>query len=78
MLLCAKCHGESRVVDSRVSNANTRRRRECLTCKHRWSTLELSFELAETLQDRLTNLRATLSDVKRMIHVMEKTLDHKT
>ena len=77
MLLCAKCHGESRVVDSRVSNANTRRRRECLTCKHRWSTMEISSELAETFQDRLTTLRVSLSDLKQMIRVIEKTLgDH--
>jgi len=77
MLLCAKCHGESRVVDSRPSNTNTRRRRECLTCKHRWSTMEISSELAQTFQDRLAHLRVTVADLKRMIRDMDKTLgDH--
>lgn len=36
---CGKCGGESRVIDTRAGN---RRRRECETCRYRWTTRELS------------------------------------
>ncbi|MDO5033906.1 MAG: transcriptional regulator NrdR [Actinomycetaceae bacterium] len=42
---CPLCHHEdTRVVDTRVSEDGTsiRRRRECVNCKHRFSTLETS------------------------------------
>ena len=42
-MLCPSCgHPESKVVDSRPSEDGTtiRRRRECLTCKHRFTTYE--------------------------------------
>ena len=41
---CPVCgYPESRVVDSRPSNdfSNIRRRRECLSCKHRFTTYEI-------------------------------------
>lgn len=38
---CPACqHEESRVVDSRESGDSIRRRRECLTCGHRYTTFE--------------------------------------
>lgn len=40
---CPLCqHPDSRVLDT----DNNRRRRECLHCKHRWTTLELPIEQA--------------------------------
>jgi transcriptional repressor NrdR len=38
---CPACqHEESRVVDSRESGGSIRRRRECLSCSHRFTTFE--------------------------------------
>lgn len=37
VLTCEHCGGDSKVTDSR----GTRRRRECLKCKARWTTYEL-------------------------------------
>lgn len=42
---CPFCHNpDSRVVDTRIADdgASIRRRRECTTCKHRFTTLETS------------------------------------
>jgi transcriptional repressor NrdR len=40
-MLCPKCkHAETQVVDTRDSSDGIRRRRECLTCKHRFTTYE--------------------------------------
>jgi len=37
---CIYCNGESRVVDKRESPDGTRRRRECLKCRKRFTTYE--------------------------------------
>ncbi|MBV8073971.1 MAG: transcriptional repressor NrdR [Candidatus Eremiobacteraeota bacterium] len=40
-MLCPACRkSETRVVDSRDDESVVRRRRECLTCKHRFTTYE--------------------------------------
>lgn len=43
-LTCPECRaGVSKVIDSRPgSNKGVRRRRECLKCQHRWTTVEVS------------------------------------
>ena len=35
-------HPDSAVIDSRPSGNTIRRRRKCLTCSARWSTIEVS------------------------------------
>lgn len=37
---CTKCGSDTKVIDSR----GTKRRRECLTCQHRFSTVEVLWE----------------------------------
>ena len=40
-MLCPVCRiGETRVVDSRDDESAVRRRRECLACRHRFTTYE--------------------------------------
>ena len=40
-MLCPVCHtGETRVIDSRDDESAVRRRRECQSCKHRFTTYE--------------------------------------
>jgi hypothetical protein len=41
---CPECNGESKVIDSRDVFEARRRRRECLRCKHRYSTYEIHAE----------------------------------
>lgn len=42
---CPFCgHVERRVVDSRPSMGTVRRRSECLSCKKRWTTMEIMVE----------------------------------
>lgn len=49
MLPCPECAGESKVRDSRYAADVVRRRRECLRCKHRWSTYETNIDPRELL-----------------------------
>ena len=40
-MICSKCkHSETQVIDSRDCPDGVRRRRECLQCKHRFTTYE--------------------------------------
>lgn len=42
---CIFCAGETKVTDKRDSDGETRRRRECLKCKKRFTTYERAEEL---------------------------------
>lgn len=42
---CIFCGGETKVTDKRDSDGETRRRRECLKCKKRFTTYERAEEL---------------------------------
>jgi len=45
-MICVKCGCKTQVVDSRDADegASVRRRRECVSCKYRFSTLEILHE----------------------------------
>jgi transcriptional regulator NrdR family protein len=45
---CIQCNGNTKVIDSR----NVRRRRECLVCKHRFTTIELLEKDVEKLMEQ--------------------------
>lgn len=47
---CPNCGGETHVVDSRPKEDSTHRRRECIECKHRFSTVKIDADYYETLK----------------------------
>lgn len=58
--LCIKCGGDSQVKDSRPRpNGVIIRRRECMTCKARWTTEEV------TVGSR-ANTNRTRAEIKRL------------
>lgn len=54
---CDVCQGHSKVVDSRGAqcfNASSiRRRRECINCKNRWTTYEISTTIIREAQGKI-------------------------
>jgi hypothetical protein len=61
---CPACgHPDSTVMDSRSSPAGLRRRRRCLSCQHRWTTIEVSGEAMQ----RLLTARALLEEVEEAL-----------
>ena len=46
---CPICYGQTHVIDSRPNEDSIRRRRECLECKHRFSTVEIDTDYYEKL-----------------------------
>lgn len=60
---CPICNGETKVKDSRPDEDSVRRRRECLVCQHRFSTVEIDVDLFATMKPRNKNaFRAALLD----------------
>lgn len=59
-MICPNCGGETEVVDSRPRNDNTIvwRRRRCISCKHRFHTVE------RDITDMLLRFM-TLSDINK-------------
>jgi len=50
-VICPKCKGKSRVYNSRPTDDGTiRRNRECLKCKHRYATIEVSADIKKVVK----------------------------
>lgn len=48
-MTCPVCGGKTHIVDSRSDGETVRRRRECLECKHRFTTKEIDVNLLDKL-----------------------------
>lgn len=61
---CPACNSRSYVKSTRyhkTDSGEVRRRRECIECKRRWTTVEISSDDADEM------LPATASKIKRML-----------
>lgn len=61
---CPVCYGATRVKDTRPSNSDRhalRRRRKCLACEHRFTTLEILADKLDETQGKIRD-RADLLD----------------
>lgn len=67
-MICEKCGSDSHVVDSRQSGDCVRRRRECLGCSTRWTTIEVrATKDAPTLQHMVDlRTRELVTENKRL------------
>jgi Zn ribbon nucleic-acid-binding protein len=48
-MTCPNCNGKTKVVDSRTDEDSTERRRECVECGYRFSTVEVDRDLFERM-----------------------------
>lgn len=74
---CPSCSAtDNRAIDSRpVSNGEiVRRRRLCLKCKHRWTTIEISAQEYERRSGLHTNFPAMLKACQTLLVSMQKEL----
>lgn len=50
-MICPKCQSKSKVYNSRPTDDGTiRRNRECLKCKHRYATIEVSADIKKVVE----------------------------
>jgi len=50
-VICPKCQSKSKVYNSRPTDDGTiRRNRECLKCKHRYATIEVSADIKKVVE----------------------------
>ena len=59
-MICPKCQGKSKVYNSRRLGDTTRRHRQCLTCGHKYSTIE-------TLETKVVKLDDIMGDPIRKL-----------
>lgn len=63
-MICPKCHSTIQsVIDSRASGNTVRRRRVCLDCLTRFSTVEIPLEeyaVMQKLEGKITSLQEEL------------------
>lgn len=48
-MTCPKCNGKTKTIDSRADEDSVSRRRECLSCGYRFSTVEIDADLYERM-----------------------------
>jgi transcriptional regulator NrdR family protein len=61
-LPCPVCtHADSRVLDTSATSAGIRRRRQCLRCGHRHTTVELPAEQINQDRELLRRVRSIVS-----------------
>lgn len=66
-LECPKCASDKvSVIDSRQNNGHRLRRRKCGSCKHRWSTIEVSVTMFKFIE-RLESTIIELQNIQRMV-----------
>ena len=72
--LCIACgHDTVMIRDSRVNSRNWRlRRRECMECKHRWSTYEVPVEVMSSVEEVLDILHTLGIHVQIIERLLEK------
>ena len=51
-MTCPNCNNKTRVIDSTTDEDSTTRRRECMECGYRFSTVEIDKDLYERLVRR--------------------------
>ncbi len=52
-----RCNAESKVIDSREREGRIKRRRECLECGTRWSTIEVSESMLDYYERQMKRLK---------------------
>lgn len=66
-MICPKCQDDmTEVIDSRVMPYGVRRRRECLVCDHRWTTVEIDVDQYKTLQRIARSMREITQELGKM------------
>lgn len=64
-MICAECDGKTHVIRTEKRPYNILRRRECLKCGHRFTTIEMSKKHARAIQKTVNALNKVRSDMLR-------------
>lgn len=69
---CPACYGNTRVLDSRPEDEIVRRRRECMVCKQRFSTVEIDFKMYRQIKNASI---ASVSSISSIQQKVSETMD---
>ena len=75
---CPECGGKSRVLDSRISKGECRRRRECLKCGERYTTWERMGSITDVEKqtiETMGELIRSLNDQELSLRISKVAID---
>lgn len=64
---CNKCHSETVVIDSRDEDGYVRRRRKCVSCGHRYSTVEFLKEDFDKVMKSVRTIREIVDKTNTLL-----------
>jgi transcriptional regulator NrdR family protein len=62
-----QCGGETKVIETRMGEANLRRRRECLKCQERFTTYELRVDSVSELWQQLQVAKRAFVEMGKIV-----------
>lgn len=79
-MTCPVCGEDTKIVDSRTSREgeSIRRRRECLVCRHRFTTREVDTEMLERLERIARTAREVEQEWREKLKRMEEARGDKS
>lgn len=63
-MICPECKSRTRIIDSRPTNKDVRRRRKCRECGHRFSTIEIRFDEIEAQLEKFKQIGKELRKLR--------------
>ena len=73
-MMCPTCGNQTKVIDSEASSDSVKRRRKCLSCGYRYSTVEIDVDMYNTLKGcNLSPARnAILTALKKAVAILKE------
>lgn len=71
---CPKCGGKSQIKETRTTSYGRRRMRECLSCKHKFSTVEITMICYKDLINKITDVKKTMRRMSALVNSLKEVI----
>ena len=72
---CVKCDGRTLITDSRKSPLGIRRRHLCKSCKHRFTTIEISMGEYTSIMSELNKYKTACESMLRVVEEYRRDIE---
>ena len=64
---CTKCEGKTQITETRTSPFGIRRRHKCTSCKHRFTTVEITMSEYTSITGQLKKFKNIPKELKEIL-----------
>jgi len=75
-VICPTCGNKSRVIETQAGTQTVNRRRQCLKCRNRWSTIESAKGNRGQTTKTLAELNKTIQEIEAAVDRIVKRFDN--